>query len=49
MFENGNFYTNIQKMFPKFYTDNGKRINLLFTQVLDEIFKRDDSDDIEDE
>jgi hypothetical protein len=28
-------------MFPTFYTANNERINLLFTQVLEERFKRD--------
>jgi hypothetical protein len=28
-------------MFPKFYRENKLRINFLYTQVLDERFKRD--------
>jgi hypothetical protein len=41
MFENRYFYTDIEKLFPTFYAANTERINLLFTQVLDERFKRD--------
>jgi hypothetical protein len=41
IFENGYFYTDIEKMFPTFYAANSERINLLFTQVLDERFRRD--------
>jgi hypothetical protein len=41
LFENGYFYTDIEKMFPKFYKDNKKKINFLFTQVLEERYKKD--------
>jgi hypothetical protein len=40
MFENWYFYTDIEKMFPIFYTANTERMNLLYTQILDERFKR---------
>jgi hypothetical protein len=36
-----NFYTDIEKMFPKFYKDNKSKINFLYTQILAERFKRD--------
>jgi hypothetical protein len=41
LFENGYFYTDIEKMFTKFYKDNKSKINFLFTHVLEERFKRD--------
>jgi hypothetical protein len=41
MFENGYFYTDIEKKFPKFYKHNKSKINFLYTQVLDERFKKD--------
>jgi hypothetical protein len=41
MFENGYFYKNVEKMFPTFYEANTERINLLYTQILEERFKRD--------
>jgi hypothetical protein len=41
MFENGYFYKDIEKMIPTFYAANAERINLLYTEVLDERFKRD--------
>jgi hypothetical protein len=40
LFENGYFYTDIEKMFPKFYKDNKSKINFLYTQVLEERFKK---------
>jgi hypothetical protein len=40
LFQNGYFYTEIE-MFPKFYKDNKSKINFLYTQVLEERFKRD--------
>jgi hypothetical protein len=40
LFENGYFYTDIEKMFPKFYKDNKSKINFLCTQVLDERLKK---------
>jgi hypothetical protein len=40
LFENGYFYTDIEKIFQKFYKDNKSKINFLYTQVLDERFKR---------
>jgi hypothetical protein len=39
-FENGYFYTDIEKIFPKFYKDNKSKINFLYTQVLGERFKK---------
>jgi hypothetical protein len=41
LFENGYFYTDIENMFPKFYKDNKSKINFLFTQVLEERYKKD--------
>jgi hypothetical protein len=41
LFENGYFYTDIKKIFPIFYKDNKSKINFLYTQVLDERFKKD--------
>jgi hypothetical protein len=41
LFENGYFYTDIEKLFPKFYKDNKSKINFLYTQILDERFKQD--------
>jgi hypothetical protein len=41
MFENEYFYTDIEKMFQTFCTANTERINLLYTQILHETFKRD--------
>jgi hypothetical protein len=41
LFENGYFYTDIEKKFLKFYKDNKSKINFLYTQVLGERFKRD--------
>jgi hypothetical protein len=41
LFENDYSYTDIEKMFPKFYKDNKSKINFLYTQVLEERFKRD--------
>jgi hypothetical protein len=41
LFENGYFYTDIEKMFPKFYKDNKSKIAFLYTQVIAERFKRD--------
>jgi hypothetical protein len=41
LFENGYFYTDIERMFPKFYKDNKSKINFLYTQVLDERYRRD--------
>jgi hypothetical protein len=34
------FYTDIEKMFPKLYKHNKSKINFLYTQVLDEKFKK---------
>jgi hypothetical protein len=47
MFQNGYFYTDIEKIFPKFYKDNKSKINFLYTQVLDERFKKDRTLEIE--
>jgi hypothetical protein len=33
LFENGYSYTDIEKMFPKFYKDNKSKINFLYKQV----------------
>jgi hypothetical protein len=41
LFEKCYFYSDIEKMFPKFYKDNKSKINFLYTQVLDERFKKD--------
>jgi hypothetical protein len=41
LFENGYIYTDIEKMFPKFYKDNKSKINFLFKEVLEERYKRD--------
>jgi hypothetical protein len=41
LFKNGYFYTDIEEMFPKFYKNNKAKINLLFTQILEERFKKD--------
>jgi hypothetical protein len=41
MFENGYFYTYIEKMIQKFYKDNKMKINFFYSQVLDKRFKRD--------
>jgi hypothetical protein len=41
IFENMYFCKNIEKMFPSFFAANAKKINLPFTQVLDERFKTD--------
>jgi hypothetical protein len=41
IFENGYFSNDVAAMFPELYEGNIKRINLLSTQVLDEIMKRD--------
>jgi hypothetical protein len=41
LFENGYFYTDIEQMFLKFYKNNKAKINFLFTQVLEERYKRD--------
>jgi hypothetical protein len=41
MFQNGQFYKNIEKMFTTLYIANTERINLLYIRVLDERFKRD--------
>jgi hypothetical protein len=40
LFENGYFYSDIEKMFPKLHKDNKSKINFLYTQVLDERFKK---------
>jgi hypothetical protein len=40
MFQNDYFYTNTEKMIQKFCKDNKIKINFLYTQVLDERFKR---------
>jgi hypothetical protein len=39
MLENGYFYKDIAVKFPTLYKANTERINLLYTQVLEEIFK----------
>jgi hypothetical protein len=41
MLENKYFYKDIEKLFPKFYLANTEIINLLYTKVLEEGFKRD--------
>jgi hypothetical protein len=41
MFQNGYFYSDIEKIFPKFYKDNKSKINFLYTKVFEERFKRD--------
>jgi hypothetical protein len=41
LFVNGYLYTDIEKMFPKFYKHNKSKINFLYTQVLAERFKKD--------
>jgi hypothetical protein len=40
IFENGYFYKDVAVMFSTFYKANIERINLLYTQVLEERFKR---------
>jgi hypothetical protein len=40
LFENEYFYTDIEKMFSKFYKDNKSKINFLYTQVIAERFKK---------
>jgi hypothetical protein len=47
LFENGYFYTDIEKMFSKFYKDSKLKINFLYAQLLDERFKRDPTLEIE--
>jgi hypothetical protein len=41
IFENGYSFADIKEIFPTFYEVNIERINLLFTQVLQERFNRD--------
>jgi hypothetical protein len=41
MFENWYSFTDINKIFPKFYAINTERINLLYTQVLEVRFNKD--------
>jgi hypothetical protein len=41
LFENGYFYTVIEKIFPKFYKHNKSKINFIYTQVIVERFRKD--------